>query len=50
MLRRWEELPGRARVAHPVQARRIGENLVAIGCFMVSAVDLALDFSFDDEV
>ncbi|MFJ9363661.1 DUF1003 domain-containing protein [Nocardia sp. NPDC101769] len=38
-LRGWDQLPDRQRASHRVQARRIGENLAAIGCFMVPAFD-----------
>ncbi|MVU77033.1 DUF1003 domain-containing protein [Nocardia sp. ET3-3] len=48
-LRRWEDLTDRAREKHRAQARRIGENLAAIGCFMVPTVDPALSADLDDE-
>ncbi|MFI5782490.1 DUF1003 domain-containing protein [Nocardia sp. NPDC051570] len=48
VLRRWEELPDRAREANRVQARRLGENLAAIGCFMVPTFAPGLDAVFDD--
>jgi hypothetical protein len=48
-LRRWDELSDEARQSCRVQARRIGENLAAIGCFMVPAFDPALEATFDDD-
>ncbi|MFE3188046.1 DUF1003 domain-containing protein [Nocardia sp. NPDC059240] len=47
-LRAWDELPPPDRERNRVQARRIGENLAAIGCFMVPHFDSALDLAFDD--
>ncbi|MCX4094743.1 DUF1003 domain-containing protein [Nocardia sp. alder85J] len=48
VLRRWDDLTDRERDDYRVQARRIGENLAAIGCFMVPAGDPSLDVTFDD--
>ena len=45
----WHELPEEAKESTRVQARRIGENLAAIGCLMVPAFDPAHTFAFDDE-
>jgi uncharacterized membrane protein len=49
VLRRWEELHSEAQESHRMQARRIGENLAAIGCFMVPAFDPDLDAILDDD-
>ncbi|MBF6059427.1 DUF1003 domain-containing protein [Nocardia terpenica] len=49
VLRRWEELPDTERERDRVQARRIGENLATIGCFMVPAGDPELEVTFDDD-
>jgi uncharacterized membrane protein len=48
VLHRWDELPAPARETSRVQARRIGENLAAIGCFMVPRFDQALVITLDD--
>ncbi|MFF0494363.1 DUF1003 domain-containing protein [Nocardia sp. NPDC004068] len=49
VLQRWQDLSEAQRHAHRIRARRIGENLAAIGCFMVPAFDPALEVRFDDE-
>ncbi|MFF3575237.1 hypothetical protein [Nocardia jiangxiensis] len=46
VLREWDELPERQREAHRLQARRIGENLAAIGCFMAPVGDPVQDVVF----
>lgn len=48
VLREWEELPHESRETIRVQARRIGENLAVIGCFMVPTVDPGLEVEFED--
>ena len=47
--RLWDELPEELKESNRVQARRIGENLAAIGCLMVPTFDPALSVDFDDE-
>ncbi|AYF76895.1 DUF1003 domain-containing protein [Nocardia yunnanensis] len=49
VLRGWEDLSDTARESNRAQARRIGENLAAIGCFMVPAQDPELDAILDDD-
>jgi uncharacterized membrane protein len=44
----WDELPEERKESSRVQARRVGEDLAAIGCLMVPAFDPALSFAFDD--
>ncbi|MQY17035.1 DUF1003 domain-containing protein [Nocardia macrotermitis] len=48
VLRAWSDLPVRKQDDRRMQARRIGENLAAIGCFMVPAFDAELAANFDD--
>ncbi|WP_157186830.1 DUF1003 domain-containing protein [Nocardia jiangxiensis] len=48
VLRPWAELADRKRAASRLQARRIGENLASIGCFMVPAFDRELAAQLDD--
>ncbi|RMI27875.1 DUF1003 domain-containing protein [Nocardia stercoris] len=51
VLREWHELPAHRQAAYRLRARRIGENLAAIGCFMVPAFDTDLEVALsDDEV
>ena len=49
VLRPWDELPVAEQDAYRTRARRIGENLAAIGCFMVPVGDPAPNVSFDDD-
>ncbi|MCL2583686.1 MAG: DUF1003 domain-containing protein [Streptosporangiales bacterium] len=46
--RDWRELPGDARNAYRLQARRLGERLAGIGCLMVPTAGVAAAFSFTD--
>ncbi len=48
-LRDWDELTETDRQTYRVQARGIGENLAAIGYFMVPAFEPTFEISFDDQ-
>jgi uncharacterized membrane protein len=48
-LRHWNELSDQDRRTYRLQARGIGEDLAAIGCFMVPAFDPAFAVTFDDD-
>ncbi|WP_026342578.1 DUF1003 domain-containing protein [Nocardia sp. BMG111209] len=48
VLRRWEKLSDSERADCRAQARRIGENLAAIGCFMVPAGEATPEATFSD--
>ncbi|AHH18937.1 putative membrane protein [Nocardia nova SH22a] len=48
-LRHWDELTETDRQTYRTQARGIGENLAAIGYFMVPAFEAAYEIGFDDE-
>ena len=45
----WDELPEEFKESNRAQARQIGEKLAVIGCLMVPAFDLTLEFTFDDD-
>jgi uncharacterized membrane protein len=44
----WDELPEERKEPSRAQARRVGEDLAAIGCLMVPASGPAPGFTFDD--
>jgi uncharacterized membrane protein len=45
----WDALPEDFKKSNRAQARKIGENLAAIRCLMVPALDAEPDFAFDDD-
>lgn len=49
VLRPWAELPEREQESCRLQARRIGENLASIGCFMVPAFEPESGVDLDDD-